>query len=153
MEDIVYKWIDKFGFPVVLCFILLYVVKQIHGKWEMATNKVADLAKTSNEVIVQVAEIAKAGNAITEKNSHALERNTISADNMSAVISKSLGSGNSPVCKATGCQAAELKPYIIEISDEVRKLATGLSDAQMMDVIAFKRAEQKRKAELARGGE
>ncbi len=145
MEDIIYRWVDKFGFPVVLCFILLYVVKQIHGKWEAATNRVADLAKASNESLAHVAKIAEASNLVTEKNSIALDRNTASADNMSEVIERSLGSGNSPVCKSTGCQASELKPYLIEISDEMRRLAVGLSDAQVIDVVTFKKAELEKK--------
>lgn len=145
MEEAIYRWVERFGFPMVMCFILLYVVRAIHGKWEQATNKVSELADANNKTVARVAEIAEAGNKAVEKNSQALERNTASADNMSAVIAKSLGSGNTPICQSSGCQASELKPYMIEISDEVRKLAGALSDAQILDVIAFRKANAAKK--------
>lgn len=56
---------------------------------------------------------------------------------------------DAPTCQASGgCKVLDLKPYITEISDEVRKLAGNLSDAQIIDVIAFKRAEAARQKSL-----
>lgn len=48
---------------------------------------------------------------------------------------------DAPECKADGgCHASSLETHITGITDEIRKLATGLSDAEIIDVMARKRA-------------
>lgn len=53
---------------------------------------------------------------------------------------------DAPECKADGgCHASSLEPHITGITDEIRKLAAGLSDAEIIDVMARKRAQMARK--------
>lgn len=129
MEEVLYRWMDRFGFPVVMVFVMMWVVRILYVELKSSRAETATIAMSNVEAIGE--------------HGKKIESNTEATNTLTEMLKKSLGSG--PVCKAgDGCQAEKTGAAIVA---ELRKmdLGNGLSDKQILRVVdAFRERREKK---------
>jgi len=129
MEEIAFRWIERFGFPVAMVVVCIIAISRLFSKNEEAFKLLAGLQKTSVD---------------------AANENTEATKNLTMELQKSIGSG--PVCKSEGCKATECKATDAgnKIVDELRRmqLGQGLSDKQIRQVIEHVQERRQKRTQL-----
>lgn len=123
MDEIIFRYIDRFGFPVVMALIWAYTAFKLFGKYEIATERAAAASEALRVEAAHNAELALATAAqyktLSDKNTAAMEANTAAAKDQTDYLRK-FGSDPAKLCQAMAaltqaglkCSAEEVLSYL-----------------------------------------
>jgi hypothetical protein len=121
MEELVFRWVDRFGFPSAIVVVLIFAISRLYARNEKADEKLTSLQ---------------------ESTVGAIKENTDATKILTGELKKSLGSG--PICKSGECKATEAGAAIVA---ELRKmdLGGGVSDKNILRVVEAVKSRNEKK--------
>jgi uncharacterized coiled-coil DUF342 family protein len=118
MEEILFKWTDRFGFPVVISFILIYALYRVLNAYREVTDKAKEEVKAhADRVHAMGLDSNKATNNLANeiKNNTAETRQATGAQLALAARMEKFGSDPAKWCKAIEdqkCKADQVVEFL-----------------------------------------